>query len=158
MVKKKTLLLLRSSKSRDGRWHGSHSTWLLSFCFEFRGILMDLGGAGAEWKLAKTRYPHWRRNTLYGNFLSSLCLSLFLIITSSLSSRFVVGCQPGEAFVKAVASSGTSGLNMPVAVTHPCKTQLFLNFVRFHGWKFEKKNRLNEKSFAIWIKQTFCHR
>ena len=83
---------------------------------------------------------------------------LFLIITSSLSSRFVVGCQPGEAFVKAVASSGTSGLNMPVAVTHPCKTQLFLNFVRFHGWKFEKI-RLNEKSFALWIyRQTFCHR
>lgn len=57
-------------------------------------------------------------------------------------SRFVVGREPCQTFVKAVTSRGTSGLDIPIAVSYPGQTQLLLNFMWFHGCKGSKEQRL----------------
>ncbi len=46
--------------------------------------------------------------------------------------RFVIGHEPGEAFVETVAAGGARWLHVPVAVADACQAQLLLDLVRLH--------------------------
>lgn len=49
------------------------------------------------------------------------------------SSRLVVTGEPREPLIESVPSSGTAGLDVPVAVPDPGEPQLLLDLMWLHG-------------------------
>ena len=50
----------------------------------------------------------------------------------------MVGREPRQALVEAVAGGSARGLDVPVPVPYPRQAELLLDLVRLHGWKFKK--------------------
>ena len=45
----------------------------------------------------------------------------------------MIGREPRQALVEAVAGGSAGGLDVPVPVPYPCEAKLLLDLVRLHG-------------------------
>ena len=58
-------------------------------------------------------------------------------------SRLVVGREPRQSLVEAVAGGGARRLHVPVAVPHAEETQLLLHLLRLHRCKMTEGRLVN---------------